>query len=62
MFRFSQFNNLFRSLAVWLGIIHTLLISSVSASASEKPEILVQLAKESIIYYSGLKFVQEVQT
>lgn len=33
-----------------------------SAIASEKPEIFVQLAKESIIYFSGLKLMLEVQT
>lgn len=33
-----------------------------SAFAAEKPEIFVQLAKESTIYFSGLKFMQEVQT
>ena len=32
-----------------------------NTSASEKPEIFVQLAKESIIYCSGLKFMQEAQ-
>ncbi len=40
MFRFM---NLFRLLAVWLGVIAILSISPVSVSASEKPEIFVQL-------------------
>ena len=30
--------------------------------AAEKPEIFVQMAKESTIYFGGLKFTQEVQT
>lgn len=31
-------------------------------TAQEKPEIFVQMAKESIIYFSSLKFTLEVQT
>jgi hypothetical protein len=58
MFRFK---NLFCFLAIWLGIIAILSINSAAASAAEKPEIFVQLAKESIIYCSGLKFMQEAQ-
>jgi len=38
MFRFIS---LFRSLAVWLGVIAILSISSASAFAAEKPEIFV---------------------
>lgn len=56
MFRFM---NLFCFLAGWLGVIAILSINS--ASASEKPKIFVQLAKESIIYCSGLKFMPEAQ-
>ena len=68
MFRFKS---LLRSLAVWLGVIAILSISSAPVFASEKlapagskqgPEIFVQMAKESIIYFGGLKFTQEVQT
>ena len=57
MFRFKS---LFRFLAVGFWIIPILSISPVSAD--EKPEIFVQMAKESIIYFGGLKFMQEVQT
>ena len=58
MFRFK---NLSRSLAVWFGVIAISSISSTPAFASEKPEIFVQMARESIIYFSGLKFMQEAQ-
>lgn len=40
MFRFM---NIFRFLAVWLGVIAILSISSAAAFAAEKPEIFVQL-------------------
>ncbi len=68
MFRFKS---LLRSLAVWFGVIAILSISPVSVSAAEKftpagskqgPEIFVGMAKEGIIYFGGLKFMQEVQT
>ena len=38
-----RFKSLFRFLSVWFGIIAMLSISPVSAAASEKPEIFVQL-------------------
>lgn len=44
-----RFMNLLRSLAVWLGVIAILSISSAVAFASEKPEIFVQLGHENII-------------
>ena len=43
-------------------IVFAIAIISSPALASEKPEIFMQMAKESIIYFSGLKFIQEVQT
>lgn len=65
MFRFK---GLFYSLSVCFGIIPILSISPVSASEKFTPaggkqglEIFVQLAKESIIYFSSLKFTQEAQ-
>ena len=43
-----RFKSLLRFLAVWLGVIAILSISQVAVSASEKPEIFVQLVKKSI--------------
>jgi WD40 repeat protein len=51
MFRFKC---LFRFLAVWFGIIAILSISQVAVSASEKPEIFVQLGHRNPIH--GLVF------
>lgn len=55
-----RFRSLLRFLTVGFWIIPILSISPVSAS--EKPEIFMQMAKESIIYLVDLKFMQEVQT
>lgn len=43
-----------------LVILISLFFYAFYVQAEEKPEIFVQLAKESIIYFSSLKFMQEV--
>ena len=59
------------TLQIKVFILLILFIMPCNAIASEKlapagskqgPEIFVQMAKESIIYFSNLKFTQEVQT